>query len=190
MEPRIATYVDPADVLGGQLNEWQDATVELRFANQCSAVPATWNPPATLATRRIGCVRILLHHQCDDPTAPGNGTETVLDTSVDWRDVHVDRGWVAGEDAAQKMPGGTLYAAAVTYPIAEIDGYTGKGAAGAAPPGLAGIGTPGVGEYWTPWANFWLYARDTDGALCVWNDIGSTVYLWGVIGLTGDFGAF
>jgi len=191
VKPRVQTYADPADVYGAELNEWQDATVEARFADLCTAAtPATWNPPATLATRRGGEVRILVHHYC-----PGNA-ETAIDASVDWMDVYLDRSWIAGEDAAAKMPGGTLYAAAVTYPLVEFDGYTGQGCTAAVPPAIIGGGTPGVGEYFsTGWgAGFYLYARAPDGALCVYNNIaaspGGDVYLWGVIGLTGDIGGF
>ncbi|MBW2264356.1 MAG: hypothetical protein JRG91_20515 [Deltaproteobacteria bacterium] len=127
-----------------------------------------------------------MHNHC-----PGNA-ETVLDSSVDWRDVYFDRCWLAGEDAEAKMPGGTLYAAAVTYPIATFDGYSGKGCASGNPPTRAGIATGGVGEFFLLWATFWIYARDTDGYLCVYNNIGAApggdVYLWGVVGLTGDIG--
>ncbi len=188
MKPRVQTYVDPADVLGAELNEMQDAMVEGRFGDGCTdGAPATWHPPTTLPTRRIGEVRIILHNYCT------TGVETVLDSSVDWRDVYVDRGWVAGEDADNKMPGGTAYAAAATYAKAEVDGYTGKGATGANPPVLVGAGTAGVGEVWRPWGamvDFWLYVRGTDGALCAWNAVGSDVRMWGVIGLTGDIGGF
>lgn len=188
MEPRVQTYADPADVLGSELNEWQDATVEERFADGCTNnVPAGWAAPATIATQRVGCTRIMLHHECLDP---GAGQETILDASVDWRDVYIDRGWVAGEDNQIKMPGGTNYAAAATYAKQEIDGYTGKGATGGAPPTLQGVGTAGVGEYWTPWGNFYIYAKKDTGELACYNNIHSTVYLWGVIGLSGDIGGF
>ena len=184
MKPKQHTYVDPDDYLGADENDRQDATVEARFADSCTNnVPVGWAAPASIATRRVGEVRVKLHHQCN------NGGQTVLDASADWRDRYMDRAWVAGEVNAQDLPGGNSYAAAVAYAIAELDGYTGKGANGAAPPALIGAGTAGVGEYWTPWANFYIYA-DAAGQLCAWNNTGAAVYLWGDVGLTGDIGGF
>lgn len=190
MKPRVQTYADPADVYGSELNEWQDATVEERFADGCTTgVPAGWTAPGTIAARRIGAVRLVILNYCI-----GGAVETVLDASENWMDCYLDRTWLAGEDVSTKMPGGTAYAAAATYPLVELDGYTGQGCTAAIPPTIIGGGTAGVGEYWTPWANFYLYVRAPDGALCVYNNIGASpggdVYLWGVVGLSGDIGVF
>jgi len=180
MDPRVQSYSDPADIYGQELEEMQDAMVEHRLADGCTdAKPSTWSAPGSIKARRVGEARIGLHHECT------TGGETILDDSVDWRDRYVDRAWVAGEDADSKMPGGTGYAAASTYAKQELDGYTGKGATGGAPPTLST--GQGIGEYWTPWTNFYIYVTTT-GKLACYNNIGSPVYLWGVIGLTGPIG--
>jgi len=186
MKPKQHTYVDPDDYLGEDENERQDATVEARFADSCTNnVPVGWAAPAAISAARIGETRILLHHYCPDP---GGGLNTLLDQSADWRDGYMDRSWVAKSATAATMPGGTAYAGPVGGLI-ELDGYTGKGAAAGAPPGLIGVGTAGVGEYWTPWAGLYIYV-DGNGRLDCFNNTGADIYLWGEIGITGDIGGF
>jgi len=188
MKPKQHTYVDPDDYLGTDENDRQDATVESRFADGVTTgTPAGWTAPVNISDARIGSTRIISPVECLDP---GGGTDTVLDASADWRDAYLDRGWIEAENLSTEMPGGTAYQAAVLYPRVELDGYTGKGAQGGVnPPNLIGVGTAGVGEYWTPWANIWLFV-DNIGQLTLRNNTGATIYVWGVIGLTGDFGGF
>lgn len=184
MKPKQHTYVDPDDYLGDDENERQDATVEARFADKCSnAVPATWTAPTTITACRIGAVRLIKHHLCPDP---GGGLSTVLDNEIDWRDRYMDRGWICAAALDSEMPGGDAY---VTPATIEVDGYTGKGANAGAPPALIGVGTAGVGEYWTLVANLYLYVTGA-GALEIMNATGADVYVWGVLGLTGDIGGF
>ncbi len=182
MKPKQHTYVDPDDFLGDDLGEKQDAMVEGRFAGFCdNNIPPGWIAPNDIHACRIG--EILIHHLCPDP---GGGLDTVLDASADWRDSYLDRGVVMKAATAAEMPGGTGY----TGPAwVELDGYTGKGCNAGSPPARIGVGTAGVGEYWTPWANFYIYVDGT-GRLCAFNATGADVYLWGVIGLTGDIGGF
>jgi len=200
MDPVKKTYVDPDDILGQEMNEIQDAMVELRWADSCTNnVPPGWVKQTTLPTQRIGEVKIGIHHQI------GAAGHTDLDTSRDWRDRYVE-GWVAGENAAQGMPGGNAFVGSTNVPTFEgvrFWGYTGKGSTLAAPPvPLVGAG---IGEQWDlrTWsaASFggasWgvvgtsvIYVDQADGKLKFYSGGGAAIYIWGVIGFSGDIGGF
>ena len=203
MEPLKQSYIDPADVYGQELNEIQTAMAEVRFADDCTNnIPAGWTAPSTLPTQRVGAVTLLLHHEIP------NGGHTLLDDSCDWRDRYV-RGWVAGDavggGAGSTMPGGNAFpdsGALAIFDGVKFWGYSGLGAATAAPP-VRAAGS-GQGEVWNlrTWeaASFnvgtWgvggsetiIYARTVDGHLYFYNNIGVAVYLWGLITCSGKIG--
>ncbi len=192
MKPRIQDYTDPDDVFGEDLNEHQDATVEAHLADSCTdAKPATWTKPADLKSARAtgGETRILIHHEIP------KDTEVILDQSADWRDAYFDRCWLVAEDTDAKMPGGTAFSATGTPSIGKdtFDGYSGKGCNAGNPPTVVGAGTAGAGQYWNLTTgflfNFYIYVTQ-EGKLAAYSKYGSTLYLWGVIGITGDIGGF
>ena len=199
MDPIIKNYVDPDDILGGELDEIQAAMLELRHSTaNIAGAPAGWTPPTTLSTRRIGGIRLFVNAHLGTGGAP---TEVVVDNSIDWRDRILDKCWLLCTSGAgsTSLPGGTAYAGpANPYPAnpaafpVDFGFYTGKGCTisiGAGPV-IVGPGTAGVGTYVTLAANVWLYARN-DGAL-IFSDSGlnTTYAFYGIIGCTADIGGF
>jgi len=181
---RLKTYVDPDDVFGDDLNEWQDATMECRFGDTTTDnEPPGYTAPADLKSRRVGAECIIVKHKLGNAAG-----EVVLDASADFRDRFM-WGWVAGMNAQQRQPGGNAYTGAPDYAVVEANIYTGTGCASGAPP--TPVAGAGVGTYVvTGWgAGVWIYARSTDGALCAHTAIGADVWIFGVLMHTGDIGA-
>jgi len=182
---RVKTYVDPDDVYGDDLNEHQDATMELRFGDTTpNNEPAGYTPPATLAARRVGVEAILVHHKLGNAAG-----EVVLDASADFRDRYL-WGVVAGMNNATKQPIGANYVGAWDYAEVRQFIYTGTGCVSGAPP--TPVVGAAIGTYITTgWgAGVWIYARSTDGALCAHNNIAADVWIAGVLFSSGDIGGF
>lgn len=188
MDPRNKTYVDPDDIYGDDLNAWQDSTVECRWGNTAPAnEPGGFTPPATTALRQIGGPVIFLHHKLGNAVG-----EVVLDTSIDFRDRMVD-GVIAGMNTQAKQVIGASYTGAWDYAEHRQHWYTGTGCVGAAPPTPV-VGSA-IGTYMAPvWGgganDVWIYARNTDGALCAWMSIGADLWISGLLYFTKDLGGF
>lgn len=130
-----------------------------------------------------------------DTTGVADGTLRVLDTSVDWRERRV-WGTLRVLGAANRRPGQAsdhlLNDPTSGIATRAFDGWTGTGGKGAAGATVAD-GTPPtitddqfsviLDEGATTADRVWLYARPSDGALCLYNDSGAALHaellVWG-----------
>lgn len=144
---------------------------------------ATQNPAGALAL--VGGDG---RYACTPDAGVADGTLAVLDTGIDWRARLIAGYLVRLEGSSQRLHGANAWQSNdVTRPIAvrRFRGSTGTGGLGAAAATVAN-GTPPVvasgsfavvvDEGSASSSRVWLYARPSDGALCVYNASGSTLH--------------
>lgn len=144
---------------------------------------ATQNPAGALAL--VGGDG---RYACTPDAGVADGTLAVLDTGIDWRARLLAGYLVRLEGSSQRLHGANAWQSNdVTRPIAvrRFRGSTGTGGLGAAAATVAN-GTPPVvasgsfavvvDEGSTSSSRVWLYARPSDGALCVYNASGATLH--------------
>ncbi len=129
-------------------------------------------------------------HWCTPDVGVANGTVAVIDTTagLDWRARLVWGSWARLETAAQRLQGADAWQGNdPARPITRrpFHGRTGTGAKGAADATVADGTAPVVAsgsfavvvdELASTSQRVWLYARASDGALCLYNASGGTLH--------------
>lgn len=173
---RVTDFARGSHVPAATLNAVQD--------EQRGLVGATGNPSGALALKG-GDGRYV----CTPDAGVPNGQLAVLDSGgIDWKSRLLSGVMIRLESAAQRLHGADAWQANdTTRPVAirRFEGRTGSGAVGAASATVAN-GTPPViasgsfavvvDELATAALRVYLYARPSDGALCVYNASGATLH--------------
>jgi hypothetical protein len=170
---RITTFARGSSVPAATLNAMQDRAVGLRPASTLSAVS--------------GAVALYGEDGCYWPTPDtgvADGDIAVVDASRDWRSHHVTARFIRLTAAAQRLHGADVWkrndpTQAIAVRVVE-DAWTGANAAaivaGVAPVIGAGVFAIVLDELSAGADRVFLYARSSDGALCLYNDSGTTLH--------------
>lgn len=172
---RNATFARGSHVPSAVLDAMQDEAVGM--------IPATGNPAGARALRGADG-----RYVCTPDAGVPDGELAVLDVSVDWKRRDVWGTLRRLESAAQRQHGDDAWQVndpARAVSVRWFEGATGSGALGAGASVIAN-GTPPViadgsfavllDEGASSADRVWLYARPSDGALCVYNDSGATLH--------------
>jgi hypothetical protein len=173
---RITTFARGSSVPAATLNAMQDRAVGLTRA----LVDGVAAPTGTLAlTGRDG------RYWCTPDTAGVlDGAIAVVDNTRDWRSHHVTATFVRLTAAAQRLHGADVWKR--NDPTQEIavrrieDAWTGVNlaaiTAGVPPVIGAGVFAIILDELAAGTNRIFLYARESDGALCLYNDSGGALH--------------
>lgn len=173
---RLTTFSRGSAIPAATLNTVQDEQVGFIRATGAVGAPALVGADG--------------RHWCTPDAGVASGTLVVVDATpgLDWRARLVWGQWARLETAAQRMQGAESWQTNdITRPIARrtFHGRTGTGATGAADATVADGTPPVVGagsfavvvdELDAPTQRVWLYARPSDGALCLYNASGGTLH--------------
>ncbi|MDO9016533.1 MAG: hypothetical protein Q8S73_26650 [Deltaproteobacteria bacterium] len=173
---RITTFARGSSVPAATLNAMQDRAVGLTRA----LVDGVAAPTGTLAlTGRDG------RYWCTpDTTGVLNGAIAVVDNTRDWKSHHVTATFVRLTAAAQRLHGADVWqrndpAQAIAVRRIE-DAWTGVNVAAitAGTPPVIGAGVFAIllDELSAGANRIFLYARSSDGALCLYNDSGAALH--------------
>jgi hypothetical protein len=172
---RNADFARGSHVPSAVLDAMQDEAVGM--------IPATANPSGARALRGADG-----RYVCTPDAGVADGTLVVLDTSIDWRYRDLWGTLRRLEAAAQRQHGDDAWQ--VNDPSRAVgsrwfEGTTGAGGLGAGATTVAN-GTPPVpasgsfavlvDEGASSADRVWLYARSSDGALCLYNDAGAVLH--------------
>ena len=172
---RNADFARGSHVPSAVLDAMQDEAVGM--------IPATGNPSGARALRGADG-----RYVCTPDAGVADGTLVVLDTSIDWRYRDLWGTLRRLEAAAQRQHGADAWQ--VNDPSHAVgsrwfEGTTGAGGLGAGATTIAN-GTPPVpasgsfavlvDEGASSSDRVWLYARPSDGALCLYNDAGAALH--------------
>jgi len=170
---RITTLARGSHIPAATLNAMQDRAVGLRPASTLSAV--------------AGALALYGEDGCYWPTPDAgvaDGAIAVVDASRDWKSHHVTARFIRLTAAAQRLHGADVWkrndpTQAIAVRVVE-DAWTGANAAaivaGVAPVIGAGVFAIILDELSAGANRVFLYARSSDGALCLYNDSGATLH--------------
>ena len=187
MSRRITNFAEGSIVPSATLNAMQDRAVSLRTA--------TGNATDSNVPTFTGADRV--YYQTPSGGV-ANGTLAEVDTSTDWRGRRLDAAVMRLASSAQRTGQSSAYQqndpTQGIRTVTVAGRPTGTGATGAAsapiangtPPVVASGSSPIIAwEGSTDTARLWLYARPTDGALCLYNALGATLHAEMVVGALG-----
>lgn len=171
---RLTTFSAGSDVPAATLNGVQDEQVGL--------APASQNPGGATVLRGAD-----VRYACTGDAGLADGQLAVLDLSLDWRLRAVDGLLLGLEGASQRLHGADVWQRnelARAFAVRSFVGVTGGGAYGATgvavapgvPPTVSSTSYAVCVDEGPAGGRVWLYARPSDGALCLYNGSGAVLH--------------
>lgn len=172
---RITTFARGSSVPAATLNAMQDRAVGLVRATAGGVAV----PTGTLAlSGRDG------RYWCTPDAGVADGAIAVVDDTRDWKSHHIEGTFIRLTAAAQRLHGADVWKRndpTQTFSVRTIaDAWTGVNTvaivAGVAPVIGAGVFAILLDELSAGADRIFLYARESDGALCLYNDSGAALH--------------